>query len=94
VPDDDHDCPPLGQAVRERREELGLTQEGLASAAGLATKRVWQIERQEANPTYATLRAVAAALHVPAELLMLRAAVIEADRARAAGRGRRRRVRS
>jgi len=90
VPEENHDCSPLGQAVRERREELRVTQEGLAEGAGLATKRVWQIERQEANPTYSTLRAIAKALHVPAELLMLRAAVIEADRARAARGGRRR----
>lgn len=82
-------CPPLGQAVRERREEVGLTQEALAQAAGLATKRVWQIERQGANPTYSTLLAIAAALHVPAELLMLRARVIEDDRARAKRRSRR-----
>lgn len=82
-------CPPLGQAVRERREEIGLTQEALAQAAGLATKRVWQIERQGANPTYSTLLAIAAALQVPAELLMLRARVIEDDRARAKRRGRR-----
>jgi len=75
-------CPPLGQAVRERREEIRLTQEALAQAAGLATKRVWQIERQGANPTYSTLLAIAAALRVPAELLMLRARVIEDDRAR------------
>jgi len=82
-------CPPLGQAVRERREEIGLTQEALAQAAGLATKRVWQIERQGANPTYSTLLAIAAALHVPAELLTLRARVIEDDRGRAKRRGRR-----
>ena len=82
-------CPPLGQALRERREELGLTQEALAQASGLATKRVWQIERQGANPTYATLLSIAAALHMPAELLMLRARVIEDDRARAKKSGRR-----
>jgi len=75
-------CPPLGQALRERREELGLTQEALAQASGLATKRIWQIERQGANPTYSTLLSIAAALHAPAELLMLRARVIEDDRAR------------
>jgi transcriptional regulator with XRE-family HTH domain len=75
-------CPPLGQALRERREELGVTQEALAQASGLATKRIWQIERQGANPTYSTLLAIAAALHVPAELLMLRARVIADDRAR------------
>lgn len=76
-------CPPLGQALRERREELGLTQEALAQASGLATKRIWQIERQGANPTYSTLLSIAASLHVPAELLTLRAQVIADDRARA-----------
>jgi transcriptional regulator with XRE-family HTH domain len=89
VPDENHDCPPFGQAVRERREELGVTQEGLADAAGLATKRVWQIERQDANPTLATVRAIATALYVPAELLLMRASVIEADRARSVRRRRR-----
>jgi transcriptional regulator with XRE-family HTH domain len=79
----------LGQALRERREELGLTQEALAQASGLATKRVWQIERQGANPTYSTLLSLAAALQVPAELLMLRARVIEDDRTRARRPGRR-----
>jgi transcriptional regulator with XRE-family HTH domain len=82
-------CPPLGQALRERREELGLTQEALAQAAGLATKRIWQIERQGANPTYSTLLSIAVALHMPAELLMLRARVIEDDRTRAKKPGRR-----
>ncbi len=66
-----------------------MTQEALAQASGLATKRVWQIERQGANPTYATLLSIATALHVPAELLMLRARVIEDDRARAKKSGRR-----
>jgi transcriptional regulator with XRE-family HTH domain len=76
--------------VRERREELGVTQEALAEAAGLAPKRVWQIERRQTNPTQATLRAIAKALHVPAELLTMRAMVIEADRERASsGNGRR-----
>lgn len=73
---------PLGQAVRERREELGLTQETLAHTAGLATKRVWEIERREANPTHATLLAIAAAMHMPVELLTLRAGVIAGDRER------------
>lgn len=66
-----------------------MTQEALAHASGLATKRVWQIERQGANPTYSTLLSIAAALRVPAELLMLRARVIEDDRARAKKSGRR-----
>jgi transcriptional regulator with XRE-family HTH domain len=66
-----------------------MTQESLAQLAGLATKRVWQIERQGANPTYSTLLAIATALQVPAELLMLRARVIEDDRAQAKKRSRR-----
>ena len=65
-----------------------MTQEALAQASGLATKRVWQIERQGANPTYSTLLSIAAALHVPAELLMLRARVIVDDRARQKKRSR------
>jgi len=93
VPDENHDCPPFGQAVRERREERRMTQERLADAAGLTTKRVWQIERQDVNPTLATARAIASALDVPLELLLLRAAVIEGDRARSA-RARRRSART
>jgi transcriptional regulator with XRE-family HTH domain len=82
VPTRDNQSTPLGQAIRERREELGLTQEVVAASAGLATKRIWEIERRQTNPTHSTLLAISAALHVPVELLTLRARVIEDDRER------------
>lgn len=76
---------PLGQAIRERREELRMSQDALAEAAGTAPKSIWEIERKRANPTYSTLLALAEALHVPAEALTIRARVIDADRRRGNG---------
>lgn len=84
---DDELPTPLGQAVRERREELGLTQEAVADATGITTKRIWQIEARRANPTHSTLLAIAAALYVPVEMLTIRASVIADDRERAADAG-------
>lgn len=72
----------LGQAVRERRNELGLTQEELAHAASTSQKRVWQIESTTTRVSYEALCALAEALQVPLEMLTIRARVIEADRER------------
>lgn len=52
----------LAAAVRERRHRVQLSQEALAAAAGLTVGHVRRIERAVANPTLATLRAVANAL--------------------------------
>jgi DNA-binding XRE family transcriptional regulator len=82
VPKTDDPGTPLGQAIRERREELRMTQDALAEAAGTAPKNIWEIERKRANPTYSTLLALANALHVPAEALTIRARVIDGDRDR------------
>jgi len=79
---------PLGQAVRERRAELGMTQEELAHAASTSQKRVWQIESTSTRVSYEALCALADALGVPLEMLTIRARVIESDRARAADRPR------
>lgn len=76
---------PLGQAVRERRTELGLTQEALAHAAGTSQKRVWEIESTSTRVSYEALCALADALGVPLELLTLRARVIGTDRAKVDG---------
>jgi transcriptional regulator with XRE-family HTH domain len=40
---------PLGQVVRERRTELGMTQEELAHAASTSQRRVWQMARIGGN---------------------------------------------
>lgn len=54
----------LGDRVRARRKELGLSQEAVAEAAGMKNyQALARIERGKGeNPTLATLRHLAAAL--------------------------------
>lgn len=56
--------PALAAALRELRGARGLTQEELAHAAGLTVTALARIERAKANPTWATVRRIAAALDV------------------------------
>lgn len=60
----------LGQTVRRLRREAKLTQEELASRAGLSANYVGEIERGERNPSALALFALARGLGVkPATLL-------------------------
>jgi transcriptional regulator with XRE-family HTH domain len=45
----------LGQRIRARRSEMGMSQEGLAHAAGLDRSYVGRIERGEHNLTFVAL---------------------------------------
>ena len=45
----------LGKRIRERRLDLGMSQEGLAHAAGLDRSYVGRIERGEHNLTFVAL---------------------------------------
>jgi transcriptional regulator with XRE-family HTH domain len=64
--------PAIGAAIRQLREKRGLTQEVLASKAGTTLSTLSVIERGLANPTWATVRDLAAALGVSiAELAKL-----------------------
>jgi transcriptional regulator with XRE-family HTH domain len=64
--------PAIGAAIRQLREKRGLTQEVLASKAGTTLSTLSVIERGLANPTWATVRDIAAALGVSiAELAKL-----------------------
>lgn len=56
--------PALGKAIRELREEKGLTQEAIAHDAGITTATLGVIERGLSNPTWATLKGIAKALSV------------------------------
>lgn len=60
----------LGAAVRELREERGLSQEALGHAAGVHRNWIGGIERGERNPTFTSIIKVAAALHVSAAELV------------------------
>jgi transcriptional regulator with XRE-family HTH domain len=52
----------LGEAVRTRRHEVGLSQEQLAEGAGTDLTQVGGIERGVRNPSYTTLLRLASAL--------------------------------
>jgi transcriptional regulator with XRE-family HTH domain len=69
----------LGLAAAQRREELGLTQEQMALSGGLHQRWVSNIENGWRNPSYGSLRRLAAALGLNASELLARAEEIESD---------------
>jgi transcriptional regulator with XRE-family HTH domain len=69
----------LGLAVKHRREELGLTQEELHLRSELHQRWISNVETGKRNPSYASLRRLAAALDLTASELLARAEQIEAD---------------
>ena len=54
--------PALGEAIRQLRRKRGITQERLAEEAGLTPATLSLIERGRANPTWDTVKKIAAAL--------------------------------
>lgn len=58
----DQPQPALGKAIRQLRTERGMTQEALAHAAGVTVSHLSTIERGHSNPTWATVKAIAAGL--------------------------------
>jgi transcriptional regulator with XRE-family HTH domain len=56
--------PALGAAIRQLRIKRDLTQEALAADASLTVRTLSAIETGNANPTWATVRDIAAALGV------------------------------
>lgn len=63
----------LGRAVAARRHELGLTQEQLALRAGLHQRWLSNIETGKRNPSYLSLRRLAAGLGLSGSELLARA---------------------
>lgn len=61
--------PTLGKAIRQLREKSDLTQEALAAKANLTGRSLSAIETGKANPTWATVGDIAAALGVPVSRL-------------------------
>jgi transcriptional regulator with XRE-family HTH domain len=68
----------LGEAVKARREELGLTQEEVAHNGSLHQRWVSNVETGKRNPSYESLRRLAAGLGLTASELIARAEQIEA----------------
>jgi len=59
-----HPQPALGKAIRQLRQERGASLESLAPRAGLALNTLSLIELGQANPTWETVKGIAAALDV------------------------------
>lgn len=74
----DQPQPALGKAIRQLREERGMTQEALAREAGVTVGHMSMIERGHSNPTWATVKAIAAALGAAMPTLAQRATQYEA----------------
>jgi transcriptional regulator with XRE-family HTH domain len=69
----------LGLAVKARREELGRTQETVANDTGLHQRWISNVETGKRNPSYASLRRLAAGLDFSASELLARAEAVEAS---------------
>lgn len=68
----------LGLAVKHRREELGRTQEQLANDTDLHQRWISNVETGKRNPSYGSLRRLAAGLSLTASELLHRAEQVEA----------------
>jgi transcriptional regulator with XRE-family HTH domain len=63
----------LGEEIRARRKQRGISQETLAPMAGVHVNLLGRIERGTANPTFERLFAVARGLDVSLGQLILSA---------------------
>lgn len=64
-----HPQPALGKAIRELRERQELSLRAFAPKAGVTFNTLSLIERGEANPTWETVKRIAAALGVSVSTL-------------------------
>lgn len=60
----------VGERIRIAREERCMTQAGLAKAVGCTPQHISAIERGAKTPTLETFVEIAAALRVPADVLL------------------------
>lgn len=86
VPDTTRFLRSLGIALRERREELQLTQEAVSLRTGVPQRRIWELEAGVGNPTARTLLRLVSGLDAPCSQLIARAEQL-ADEELAAERG-------
>jgi XRE family transcriptional regulator, regulator of sulfur utilization len=61
----------LGNVIRERREALGISQEGLAALSDLNRTYIGQVERGEVSVSVVTLQRIAEGLNIKLSELIL-----------------------
>jgi transcriptional regulator with XRE-family HTH domain len=69
----------LGEAIWRIRDERGLEQDDVAEKADLAIWQLSRLEHGKMNPSWGTIRRIAAVLGVPMSELVARAEQIEQD---------------
>ena len=79
VPDTANFLRALGVALRERRDELQLTQEALSLRTGVPQRRIWELEAGAGNPTARTLLRLVSGLDAPCSQIVARAEQLEAE---------------
>lgn len=60
----------IGKRIRKRRQELELTQEGLARALGLTPQHISGIEQDKRNPSLSSLAKLAEELGITVDYLV------------------------
>lgn len=78
--------PELGPRLRDHRQARGLTLEAMAKASGVSRSMLSQVERGEANPTFATLWNLTQALGLTLDDLVVADAVVAAEPVEVLGR--------
>lgn len=58
----------VGQAIRDRRKELKITQPHLAEVAGVSTNTLYKLEKGQGNPTLDVLTKLAEVLGMELKL--------------------------
>jgi transcriptional regulator with XRE-family HTH domain len=58
----------LGKVIRERRTQLGTTQQQIADLAGISVNTLYQLERGQSNPTVEVLVKIAEVLGMELKL--------------------------
>ena len=69
-PIDDNVLTRIAQAIRRRREDMGLTVRALASRSGVSASMISDVERALKSPTISTLAALSNALEMPLSTLV------------------------
>ncbi|MCK9299886.1 MAG: helix-turn-helix transcriptional regulator [Bacteroidales bacterium] len=59
---------PLGKTIKERREELSITQAHLAELAGISINTLYKLERGQTNPSLRVLNKLADVLGMELKL--------------------------
>ncbi|HVQ60363.1 MAG TPA: helix-turn-helix transcriptional regulator [Solirubrobacterales bacterium] len=79
--------PALGRALRELREGKGLSQEAVARRTGMHLTGINRLENGRTNPTWGSIKRVAAALGVSVAEVANRAEAVEGTKEKAPRRG-------